>query len=314
MAEASQNSNRKNSNETWLGSLLIAASAIAYSSAGFFTRLIDLDIWTVLFWRGWFAGLFIAAYVIWQNGRKTAVAVRAIGWRGLWIAFFSTFATICFLNALRLTSVAEVTIINATSPFITGLLAWLFLGERERWTTVMASLLAFAGIIIMFKPAAAAGHLTGNLLAFAMTISLAAMVVVLRHSRATSMLPATCLSAFLCSIVVWPIAHPGAASGMNFIYLVLFGTMQFGLGLLLLTIGTRHVTAIRSSLIGRLQIPLAPAWVWLGFGEVPSVATCIGGLIVVAAIASEALTKRFYAFLRPWLTRCRRFPSRGPAR
>jgi hypothetical protein len=35
-------------NHPWLGSLLIAASATAYSTAGFFTRLIDLDIWTVL--------------------------------------------------------------------------------------------------------------------------------------------------------------------------------------------------------------------------------------------------------------------------
>ena len=275
--------------QTWLGSLLIAASATAYSTAGFFTRLIDLDIWTVLFWRGLFAGLFIAAYVIWQNGRA---AVRAIGMRGLWVAFFSTFATICFLNALRLTSVAEVTIINATSPFITGVLAWLFIGERERWTTVVASLFAFLGVIVMFDPGSSAGHLAGNLLAFAMTLSLAAMVVILRHSRATSMLPATCLSAFLCPVVVWPIANPGAASGMNFIYLALFGTIQFGLGLLLLTIGTRLVTAIRSSLIGRLQIPLAPAWVWLAFGEVPTLVTCVGGVVVVAAIASEAAIRK----------------------
>lgn len=245
----------------------------------------------MLFWRGLFAGLFIAAYVIWENGRETGTAVRAIGTRGPWIAFFSTFATICFLNALRLTSVAEVTIINATSPFITGVLAWLFIGERERWTTVVASLFAFLGVIIMFDPASSAGHLAGNLLAFAMTISLAAMVVILRHSRATSMLPAMCLSAFLCSIVVWPIANPGAASGMNFIYLALFGTIQFGLGLLL-TNGTRLVTAVRSSLIGRLQIPLAPAWVWLAFGEVPKFVTRVGGLVVVAAIASEAVIRK----------------------
>jgi drug/metabolite transporter (DMT)-like permease len=279
-------------NHPWLGSLLIAASATAYSTAGFFTRLIDLDIWTVLFWRGLFAGLFIAGYVIWENGRETAAAVRAIGARGLWIAFFSTFATICFLNALRLTTVAEVAVINATSPFITGALAWLFLGERERWPTVVASLFALLGVIVMFDPAASRDHLIGNLLALVMTISLAAMLVILRHSRATSMLPATCLSALLCPIVVWPIANPGAASGMTFIYLALFGVIQFGLGLLLLTMGTRLVTAIRSSLIKGLQIPLAPAWVWLAFGEVPTLATCIGGLIVVVAIVCEAVVKK----------------------
>jgi drug/metabolite transporter (DMT)-like permease len=190
MREASDSSNHP-----CLGSLLIAASATAYSTAGFFTRLIDLDIWTVLFWRGLFAGLFIAGYVIWENGRETAAAaVRAIGARGLWIAFFSTFATICFLNALRLTTVAEVAVINATSPFVTGALAWLFLGEREGWPTVVASLFALLGVIVMFDPAASRDHLIGNLLALVMTISLAAMLVILRHSRTTSMLPATCLS------------------------------------------------------------------------------------------------------------------------
>jgi hypothetical protein len=34
-------------------------SAIAYSSAGFFTRLIHLDAWTMLFLRGLLAGLMM---------------------------------------------------------------------------------------------------------------------------------------------------------------------------------------------------------------------------------------------------------------
>lgn len=279
-------------NQTLFGSLLIVASATAYSTAGFFTRLIDLDIWTVLFWRGLFAGLFIAAYVIWENGRRTGAAVRAIGPSGLWVAFFSTFATICFLNALRLTTVAEVAIINAASPFVTGLFGRLFLGEREHWTTHVVSLVAFLGIAVMFNPAASGEHLAGNLLAVVMTASLAAMVVILRRSRNKSMLPATCLSAFLCPIVLWPVVDFGSANGRDFIYLILFGTIQFGLGLVLLTLGTRLISATRTSLIGRLQIPLAPAWVWLAFGETPSTATCFGGLVVVAAVACEVVLAR----------------------
>jgi len=35
----------------WLVTALITASAIAVGLAGLFTRLIDLDVWTVLFWR-----------------------------------------------------------------------------------------------------------------------------------------------------------------------------------------------------------------------------------------------------------------------
>jgi hypothetical protein len=39
------------SDRPWFGSLLIVSSSVAYSSAGYFTRLIDLDVPTVLFWR-----------------------------------------------------------------------------------------------------------------------------------------------------------------------------------------------------------------------------------------------------------------------
>jgi len=60
-----------------LGILLTTASAIAYSTAGFFTRLIHLDVWTVLFWRGIFAGLFITCFIVWQNRRATLAGVRA---------------------------------------------------------------------------------------------------------------------------------------------------------------------------------------------------------------------------------------------
>jgi len=34
---------------------------------GFFTRLIDTDVWTMLFWRGLFGGLFIAGYIVWRE-------------------------------------------------------------------------------------------------------------------------------------------------------------------------------------------------------------------------------------------------------
>jgi hypothetical protein len=43
--------------------LIVAVSAIAFSTAGLFTRLISTDVWTMLFWRGLFGGLLIAAYI-----------------------------------------------------------------------------------------------------------------------------------------------------------------------------------------------------------------------------------------------------------
>ena len=55
-------------NQSWQGATLVVLSAFAFSTAGFFTRLIDTDVWTMLFWRGLFGGLFIAGYILWRLG------------------------------------------------------------------------------------------------------------------------------------------------------------------------------------------------------------------------------------------------------
>ncbi len=128
------------------------------------------------------------------------------------------------------------------------------------------------------------GHVAGDVLALAMTALMALMMVVIRKIRQVSMLPAACLSAFACAVAVFPLAHPADVTTQDLLRLGLFGTTQFGLGLLLLTAGTRLISATRASLLGNLELPFAPLWVWLAFGEVPSQLASIGGGIVLAAV------------------------------
>lgn len=70
---------------TWLGTVLIVGSAVAYSLSGYFTRLITFDVWTILFWRGLFGGLFIAAFLAWRHRHEGWAAIRAMGLPGLWV-------------------------------------------------------------------------------------------------------------------------------------------------------------------------------------------------------------------------------------
>jgi drug/metabolite transporter (DMT)-like permease len=276
----------------WRGIILVVLSAFAFSTAGFFTRLIEVDVWTMLFWRGLFGGLFIAGWVVWQYGNQSLDALYRIGWLGLAAAGCSTAATICFIQALRATAVADVLVINATAPFITAGLAWAWSGVRERKSTLVASAVALVGVVVTVIPAVGAGRLWGNFLALLMTVLISAMMVLIRRQRAVDMLPASALSALLCAVVVWPWADPASATGWSFVNLAIFGVSQFGLGLLLLTVGTRLISATRSALIGALETPLAPALVWLAFGEVPSLATALGGAIVLAAVVGDVLITR----------------------
>lgn len=268
----------------WRGNLLVLASSAAFASAGYFTRLVTADSWTVLFWRGVFGGLFIGAFALVRQGRG---AFRRIGWPGLAVAACSAVATVCFINALRRTSVADVTLINAACPFAAAALGIAVLREREPWTRLLASLLALAGVAWMMGGAARQGHLAGDLLALAMTLLIALMMVIIRAHRATDMLPAASLSAFASAMLAFPVAHPLAVDGVQLGQLAVFGTAQFGLGLMLLTLGSRLVPPARAALLGNVEIPLGPLLVWAAFGEVPAWTTLAGGVLVVAAVGFD---------------------------
>ncbi len=151
----------------------------------------------------------------------------------------------CFLNALRLSTVADVLVIDATIPFVTAGIAWLVIGEREDWVTLAATVAAVVGVAVMMGAAASGGRLSGNLLAFGMAVLMSVVLVLIRRNPGVSMLPAVGLSAFLCALIVLPFARPLAVSGEELFLLALFGASQFGLGLLLLALG--HAAGLRDA-------------------------------------------------------------------
>ena len=113
------------------------------------------------------------------------------------------------------------------------------------------------------------------------------MMLIIRQHHETPMLPAACLSALLCPLLVWPFATPFDVGAGDMLKLFLFGTTQFGLGLVFLTVGGQMVSATENALINTLETPLAVAWVWLCFSEAPSIASLVGGIIVMAAVAAH---------------------------
>jgi drug/metabolite transporter (DMT)-like permease len=274
--------------DTALGVALIAGSAIAYSTAGFFTRLIHTDLWTLIFWRGVFSGAFLLVVAFARDRRRGVDAFRSLDLAGWSAAAFSTAAMFCYLAALRSTSVADVAIIYGTAPFVTAAIVLVILGERTSRPALWCGALALVGVALMFGGSDFPEDAGGDLLAFAMTVLMALTIIAARRSRGASSLPIAALSSLASSAIAAPLAHPGSPGPSQLAQRVLFGVTQLGLGLLLLTAGTKRLSAARVALVGGLDVPLAPVWVWLAFGEAPGPATIAGGLLVIAAVALNA--------------------------
>jgi drug/metabolite transporter (DMT)-like permease len=96
-------------------------------------------------------GVIILAMILFLREGRAGFRMQRVGWqavRGFGIALSAT----TFFSAVQMMPIAEATAISFTSPMVTALLAAVLLGEPMRRETWIASLIAFAGVMIVLRP------------------------------------------------------------------------------------------------------------------------------------------------------------------
>lgn len=273
------------------GVILVLLAAVGWSLAGLFTRMVHLTSWAIIGWRGVVGAVAVAAWLKVRSGPRSE---RGRGWRSVWavgrggllLASLSTVATVLYIPALQVTTVANVVVVYATCPFVTALAAWLFLRERPTGSTVLAASVAVVGVALTAGGGmrhASSGDLWGLVMAAGMTVGLAGVAVCGRRYRTVSQVPATAVSAVQLAVIGLVLAPDRWISGRDVAVVVVFGLVQAA-SLACYIEGARLLPAPRTAVLSTADIPLAPLWVWLAFGEVPAVATAAGGLVVLAAV------------------------------
>ncbi|MBK1869426.1 DMT family transporter [Aestuariivirga sp. YIM B02566] len=274
-----------------LGLLLVATAALFWSTSGIFVRLISADLMTMLFWRGVFSGSGVMLVYLLMEGKAGIARLWPLPLPVFAVAACSAIGMITGIGSMRYTTVAEALIIYATVPFVTAAFAWLFIGEKPSVRTIVASLVALAGVALMMKDASWDGSLFGKGLAVLMTFSMAAMTTIMRGHQKVPMLPAMAISAWLCSFVTVWFAAPLAVSAQDLLLIALFGIVQNASGLILYAIWSRKIPAAEATLIAALEVPFTPLWVWLFLGETPAGAVLLGGGVVMLALFGHILTE-----------------------
>jgi drug/metabolite transporter (DMT)-like permease len=271
--------------------LLVLGAALAWSTAGFFTRVVNTDLWTMLVWRGGLGAVVLFAFMRLRDGPQCWLVLRRAR-ASFWIAVFITaLAMLVFIAALNLTTVAKVSLIYAAVPFAAAVLAFVILGERPGGAVLIASVIAATGIAIMVAPsfqAGAAGGLDDNLpgdgLALLMTLLMALITV---HVRRYPDLPMVAIGACAClltALMALPFAAPLAVTPHDIFWLSLFGPITSGVGFVLYAKGAQRLAASEAGLLGALETPLGPLWVWLLFNEIPNRPTLLGGGLIFATL------------------------------
>lgn len=270
-----------------IGAALVFGSAFFWSFGGAIARFLHLsDGWTVVFWRSFFGALFLLGFMLVRDGpRGTTQLFKGMGLAGVAVGVCFATASTSFILALAYTTVANVVLIQASVPLIAALMAWLFFRERIAAHTWLAIAAVLGGVAIMVS-ASLGGSISmiGDALAILIAFAFATATIITRRFAHVRMTPAAFLGAVIAGGTAASQASGLAVTASELGILVVFGALNFGLGLALFVTGARLIPSALAALLGTAETVLGPLWVAVIHGEVPGARTVVGGVIVLTAL------------------------------
>ncbi|MBG6204076.1 drug/metabolite transporter (DMT)-like permease [Labrenzia sp. EL_13] len=277
------------------GVLFVFAAGVLWSTVGLGIRMMeDAVVWQILLYRSISMSLFLYVVIRVRSGESPFVQVRRLGFPSVIAGLSLVAAYSGGIYSIQNTSVANAMLLFATAPFMAAVLGWIILREPVRVATLVAIAVAIGGIAIMVADQSGSIVLKGSLAALGSAFGFAVFTVALRWGRTGEMLPSVFLSGLFAAFVTYGICQfsglsvslgirDGAISmGM--------GVFQVGAGLILYTLGSRSLPAAELALLSLAEVLLGPVWVWLFLGETASPNTLIGGTVLLAAIAGNAIS------------------------
>jgi len=242
-----------------------------------------------LFYRSLTFFIVLTAFLVFRHRRRVVRAFVAVGRPGLLVALGLGLGSTCYVFALLLTTVANALFLISIAPFMTAVLGWFVLRERVRPATWLTMTAALAGVALMILNGIQTGRLLGNLVALGTPIGFAIMLVALRRAANRDMIPAICLAGLVGAGFGFAMSDTLVISRHDLALCLFLGVVQYTGGFVLITIGARYLPAAEVALLSLAEIVLAPIWVWIGVGEVPTLLTLAGGGIVLTAVSAQAL-------------------------
>ena len=285
-----------NAIEARRGLIFVFMAGVLWSTVGLGIRLIDeATVWQILLYRSISLSLFLAIVIYLRSGRNLLKVVKAAGIPGCIAGLALVGAYSGGIYGIQSTSVANAMLLFASAPFMAAILGWIFLRERVRKATLVAILFAIVGIGIMVQDKSQGGTaLLGNLAALGSAFGFAVFTVALRWGRSGDMLPAAFLSGIFAILITSSIC---LVSGLTFqisfndtSISMGMGVFQVGAGLVLYTLGSKTLPAAELTLLSLAEVLLGPLWVYLFLNEVATLNTLLGGLVLLLAIAGNAIS------------------------
>jgi drug/metabolite transporter (DMT)-like permease len=268
------------------GYLELILCGFVWGSIGVLVKEVDISAPVIVFFRLALGSLSVVA--LWALRGKLA-ELRLPKPRGGVIAVGLILAVhwLTFIEAYKRLSVATTILVVYVGPVLIAAAAPAVLGERLERRTLYALALSMGGILLIAVPSSGEVDALGLFLAGVAAVLFAALVLTLKK-RVTPHHPAPAIVAWqlgIAAVAVSPFLV--AASGDEIMRaapaLVTLGVIHTGAVGILYISALAIVEAQHVSILVYLEPVTAVLWAWALLGESPTVATLLGGVLIIAA-------------------------------
>ena len=252
--------------------------ALLWSTGGLGIKWADMDAASILLYRSLFAGLlFILLF------RKKALIFNRYAFIGSLLYVGLVYS---FVNATKLTTAANAIFLQYTAPILILLLEPMFLKTQFERRDAITVLLCICGMsFFLFEDFEVPGQFTGILFAACSGVILSFFLLTQRMRAAVHTETTIFLGNMWVVLLMAPQVDLSSLPPVKDLTIVAWlGIFQLGLGYAFFNFGQKHLRAIESSIIAFIEPIFNPVWVMIGYGEIPGLWACIGGIIIPATL------------------------------
>lgn len=264
------------------GLVAIFLAAFLWSTGGVFIKLISLNSLQLSFFRALLSALTILVLF-----RKNAVRFNP---GTLLNGLFYAAILILFVVAAKSTTVANAIFLQYTAPIYVFLFEPLILKTKFEKINLITITICVAGMLLFFAGDLSPGDKTGNIAAILSGICFAGFLIGMRKNKpeyqfATIFYGNVFITIF-CSFSVFGLNTLSLKDMAMFSYL---GIFQIGIAYVIFSYGLKRVHAIEASLLSMIEPVLNPVWTYLGYGEVPSIYSIFGGIVIIIGLTLKTI-------------------------
>jgi drug/metabolite transporter (DMT)-like permease len=274
----------------------LIAGAVAIGLAPILVRWSEAGPSATAFWR---LGLSLPFFWLWRSAERRGSAATPAAHLSRNDVLTLILPGLCFACdltlwhwSIKLTSVANATLLANMAPIVVSIVAWVWLGERFRWPFVLGLVLALAGAAALVRASFDLGgtQVRGDLVGLLSAVFYASYQLAVKRARARFSaprimvwsMPAAC--AVLAVISTASGEQFAAVTAVGWLVLIALGFVSQFAGQGLIVHALAHLPSSFASVSLLVQPVAAALFAWVLLSEHLGTDQLTGGVLVLAGI------------------------------